>query len=151
MHVRSRRFFGTSRMKGQITTMSKALATKNVAALLIGVGLVLAFTFSFASTAKADVISDLQAQVQALLAQITALQGVSSTTTSGAGCYTFTRNQTTGDTGGEVMWVQTFLNNHGFQVSASGAGSPGNETSYFGAKTRAAVSAFQSANGITPT
>jgi len=49
------------------------------------------------------------------------------------------------------MWIQKFLNGHGAQVSATGAGSPGNETSYFGAKTRAAVSAFQAANGITPT
>ena len=129
--------------------MSKALATKNVAALLIGVGLVLAFSFAFTSTVKADTVSDLQAQVQALLAQITALQG--SATVSGAGCHTFTQNLTVGNSGGEVMWVQQFLNGHGAQVSASGAGSPGNESSYFGAKTRAAVSAFQAANGITPT
>lgn len=49
------------------------------------------------------------------------------------------------------MWVQQFLNGHGNQVSATGAGSPGNESSYFGAKTKAAVAAFQASNGITPT
>lgn len=131
--------------------MSKALATKNVAAVLLGLGLVLAFAFAVATPAKADAVSDLQAQVQALLAQITSLQGGSSTTTTtAAGCYTFTRNQKMGDVGGEVMWVQQFLNNHGAMVAASGAGSKGSETSSFGGKTKAAVMAWQSGNGVTP-
>src|SRR3989344_1041744 len=130
--------------------MSKALATKNVAAILLAVVMVFGFAFSFATPVKAQTIESLNAQIQALLAQITAMDG-SSTTSTGAGCYTFTRNHSLGNSGGEVMWVQQFLNGHGFQVSATGAGSPGNESSYFGAKTRAAVSAFQSANGITPT
>jgi hypothetical protein len=59
---------------------------------------------------------------------------------SGAGCHTFTQNLKKGATGGEVMWVQQFLNGHGFQVSASGAGSPGNETSYFGPATKLQLS-----------
>jgi len=128
--------------------MSKALATKNVAAILLSVVMVLGFAFSFAAPAKAQSVSDLQTQIAALLAQINALQGSS---TTGAGCHTFTRSHWQGTSGGEVMWIQQFLNGHGAQVSATGAGSPGNETSYFGAKTRAAVSAFQAANGITPT
>ena len=64
-------------------TMSKALATKNVAAVLLGLALVFGFAFAFATPAKADVISDLQAQIQSLLAQISALQ-TSSTTGGGA-------------------------------------------------------------------
>jgi hypothetical protein len=132
--------------------MSKALATKNVAAVLLGVALVFGFAFAFAVPAKADTISDLQTQIQSLLAQIAALQGSSTTTTtSSTSCQTFTQNLTVGSSGGEVMSVQKFLNAHGAQVAASGAGSPGNETSYFGALTQAAVSAFQTANGITPT
>lgn len=134
--------------------MSKALATKNVATVLVAVALVLGFAFAFATPAKADTLSDLQAQVQALLAQIAALQGgSSSSSSSGAGCYTFTQNLKAGSTGGEVMWVQKFLNSHGFQVSASGAGSPGNETSTFGPATKAAVIKFQNANAadiLTP-
>ena len=130
--------------------MSKALATKNVAAILLAVVMVFGFAFSFATPAKADVLSDLQAQISSLLAQIAALQGGSSSTVGGS-CTTFTQNLTVGSTGGEVMAVQKFLNSHGAVISATGAGSPGNESSYFGAKTKAAVSKFQVANGISPT
>ena len=137
--------FGMQRSK---LTMSKSLATKNVAAILVAVALVFGFAFSFARPAKADSVSDLQAQVQALLAQISALQGSSSTTMS-AGCHTFTQNLRIGANGGEVMWVQQFLNGHGATIAASGAGSPGNETSHFGALTKAAVVKFQNANAAT--
>src|SRR3989338_1105258 len=130
--------------------MSKSLATHKVEAVLIGLGLVLAFSFSFATTAKADALSDLQAQVNTLLAQIAALQAASAGT-SGAACFTFTTSATVGSTGSEVMEIQQFLNGHGAQVAASGAGSPGNETAYFGALTRAAVTKFQVTNGISPT
>ncbi len=125
--------------------MSKALATKNVAAVALALAMVFGFAFAFATPVKADTMTDLQAQVQALLAQIAALQGGSSMST-GAGCHTFTQNLKPGSSGGEVMWVQQFLNGHGFQVSASGAGSPGNETSTFGPATKAAVIKFQNAN-----
>ena len=129
--------------------MSKALATKNVAAVLLAVVMVFGFAFSFATPAKADTVTDLQAQIQALLAQISSLQGSTSATT-GAGCHTFTRNHSMGNSGGEVMWIQQFLNGHGYQVAASGAGSPGNESAYFGAKTKAAIAAWQAAAGISP-
>src|SRR3989338_9799987 len=95
--------------KGQIKTMSKALATKNVATVLVAVAMVFGFAFAFATPAKADVISDLQAQIQSLLAQISALQGSS----SGGSCNTFTRSHQQGDSGGEVMWIQQFLNSNG--------------------------------------
>jgi len=134
--------------------MSKALATKNVAAIALGLGLVLALSFAFAVPAKADTLSDLQAQIQTLLAQIAALQGgTASQQTGGASCgTTFTRNHQQGDTGGEVMAIQKFLNSvDGTQVATAGAGSPGNETSYFGGLTRAAVSKFQQKYGISPT
>ncbi|MBI4079658.1 peptidoglycan-binding protein, partial [Candidatus Kaiserbacteria bacterium] len=130
--------------------MSKSLATKNVAAVALGLALIVTFTFALATPAKAQTIADLQAQIQALLAQIAALQGGGSVS-AGAGCYTFTRNHSMGESGGEVMWIQKFLNAHGALVASVGAGSPGNETSYFGARTKAAVSAFQAANGISPT
>ncbi len=126
--------------------MVKALATKNVVAVLTAVALMVGISFAFAAPVKADTVSTLQAQVAALLAQIQSLQGSTTTTTStSAGCYTFTQNLSKGKSGGQVLWLQKFLNNHGFTVAATGAGSPGNESSYFGAATKAAVIAFQNA------
>ena len=62
----------------------------------------------------------------------------------------FTRDLEVGGTGDDVLALQQFLNANGFQVSDSGPGSPGNETSTFGGLTRAALAKFQAANGITP-
>lgn len=88
---------------------------------LVAFGAVLAVSFAFAASAQAQTSCN------------------------------FTRSLTVGSTGAEVMSVQQFLNANGAQVSATGAGSPGNESSYFGAKTKAAVAKFQAANGISPT
>jgi hypothetical protein len=142
-----------ARVKGQTQNMSKALATKNVAAVLLAVALVFGFAFSFAAPVKAQSIADLQAQIQALLAQIQALQGGSS---SGGACvsFTFTTNFRQGQSGAEVMQIQKFLNTMAdTRVAASGAGSPGNETSFFGPATAAAVRKFQekyAADILTP-
>src|SRR3989344_4643506 len=133
----------------KVNSQTMSLATKHVATVLVGSVLVLALSFAFVTPAKADLLSDLQAQVQALLAQITALGGGSSTT-AGAGCYAFTTTHQQGQSGGEIMWIQKFLNSHGAQVAASGAGSPGNETSYYGALTKAGVAKWQAANGVAP-
>ena len=139
--------------KVKILNMSKALATKNVAAVLLAVAMVFSFAFAFATPAKADATSDLQAQVTALLAQIQALQG---TTSSNAACvnFTFTSNLAKGKTSAEVMQIQKFLNQWAdTTVSTSGAGSKGNETSYFGAATKSAVIKFQNkyaADILTP-
>lgn len=133
--------------------MSKALATKNVAAVLLSVAMVVTFAFAFATPVKAQSMADLQAQINALLAQIAALQG-STGSTGGASCATFTQNLRQGSTGGEVMAVQKFLNSSAdTRVAATGAGSPGNETSTFGPATKAAVIKFQNkyaADILTP-
>ena len=56
----------------------------------------------------------------------------------------FSRSLSSGDTGLDVKDLQIALNNiPGIQVSAFGPGSPNNETDFFGAKTRQAVTAFQ--------
>jgi len=62
----------------------------------------------------------------------------------------FTRSLTVGARGNDVKALQVYLNSKGFTVSTTGAGSPGNETSYFGPATRSALSRFQSANNISP-
>jgi hypothetical protein len=56
---------------------------------------------------------------------------------------TFNRSLTLGSTGTDVKNLQIFLNAHDFTISTSGAGSPGNETDFFGPATKRAVIAFQ--------
>src|SRR3989344_6830330 len=99
-----------------------------------------------------DQINSLLAMIAQLQAQIAAVQaGTVGTGTGTTLTCNFTANLTVGSTGNQVKALQQFLNAKGFTVSASGAGSAGNETSYFGPATRAAVARFQVANGIAPT
>lgn len=57
--------------------------------------------------------------------------------------FVFTRNLTVGSTGEDVHELQRFLNSRGFVVALSGPGSSGNESSYFGRLTKAALIKFQ--------
>lgn len=63
----------------------------------------------------------------------------------------FQRNLMYGMWGDDVYQLQKFLNKNSFILASSGAGSPSNETRFFGPLTRSAVSAFQSVNNIVPT
>lgn len=55
-----------------------------------------------------------------------------------------------GMTDPDVLDLQRYLNSHGSPVAATGAGSSGNETNYFGPATKAAVIHWQTVNGISP-
>lgn len=93
-----------------------------------------------APQARAATLEELQAQVQALIAQLAALKGDTSTTGS---CGLFTTDLTLGQSGVQVTELQRFLISRGHVI-------PAGATGYFGAQTQTAVAAFQRAQGIVP-
>ncbi len=62
----------------------------------------------------------------------------------------FTRDLSEGSTGTDVMNLQKFLNMKGYAVATTGPGSTGQESTYFGALTTAALARYQAAVGISP-
>lgn len=64
----------------------------------------------------------------------------------GASAYQFSEDLKLGSIGDEVQALQQFLNLKGFKLADDGAGSPGQETNYFGPRTQAALIAYQEAN-----
>lgn len=93
-------------------------------------------------------IAALQAQIAALTAQLNALMQQAGQAPSTA-C-NFTRNLYLGVVGEDVKCLQQYLNSTQYKVATSGAGSPGNETTYYGLKTKAAVASWQAGNGVSP-
>ncbi|MGM0629469.1 MAG: peptidoglycan-binding protein, partial [Patescibacteria group bacterium] len=77
-----------------------------------------------------------------------ALTGENTATTSHK---TFSRDLSVGSTGPEVKRLQEWLNKNGYTVARSGSGSTGNESTYYGERTKQAVAAYQAVNGISPT
>jgi len=65
--------------------------------------------------------------------------------------FAFTQNEQLRDQGPDILALQEFLNAHSFPVSATGPGSPGEETDFFGVKTYQALVKFQAANDLPPT
>lgn len=131
--------------------MSKSIKSLFAGVLMASMVLTLAPAPAAAQTSQ-DQINSLLAMIAQLQAQIAALQGGTVGTGTGTTLTcNFTANLTVGSTGNQVRALQQFLNAKGFTVAASGAGSVGNETTYFGPATRAAVARFQVANGISPT
>jgi hypothetical protein len=103
--------------------------------------------------ASAQTAAELTAQINSLLALIQQLQGQIATlqgggTVSGGTSVAcnFTRNLTMGSKGDDVKCLQQYLNAAGYQVAASGPGSPGSETTYFGSLTKSAAIKWQDAN-----
>lgn len=99
-----------------------------------------------AASADHTPIHTLEQKIQQLTAELAALTG-GSTGGTAVSC-TFTKPLGPGSTGEEVRCLQKYLNANNFQVSATGAGSPGSESAYYGSKTQAAVKKWQDANNI---
>ena len=118
------------------------------------IALVTIVSVSGIAPAVAQTPAELQAQINTLMAQITALQAQlavgAPATPAPVAVFNFTRNLTVGSTGEDVKALQQFLNAQGFAVAATGAGSAGNESTAFGPRTQAALARFQGANNISP-
>ncbi len=99
----------------------------------------------------AHTIEQLSVQIAALQAQLVALSGAPATPAAGgAAKCAFTRALSRGVRGDDVKCLQMYLNSAGYIVAASGPGSPGNETTYYGGLTVAAVAKWQAAMGVSP-
>ena len=120
-----------------MTTTNNTIA--KFAAVVAMLGLVASSAFAFAPAAKAQSSTDLQAQINALLAQIAALQGNTGTSAS----VSFATDLTIGSTGSDVTALQNWLISKGFTIAAGATG-------YFGAQTASALGAYQASVGISP-
>lgn len=122
--------------------------TARVLVFAVALGMTLSMGASVAGAQTS--IDDLLSQIADLQAQLAGLQGGSG---SSVCPYTWTRDLSVGATGADVQQLQSFLNDNGQTVAASGAGSQGAETTYYGPLTASAVSAFQvayAAQVLTP-
>ena len=92
-------------------------------------------------------IAALQTQINDLLAQVATLGGTPITGGGVTGIpagFTFEQNLAQGMSNQDVMYLQIFLNSDSdTQLASSGAGSPGNETQYFGPITHAGAVKYQ--------
>ncbi|MBU4116104.1 peptidoglycan-binding protein [Patescibacteria group bacterium] len=98
-----------------------------------------------ATPVQAQTIEELTAQIQSLLATITALQAQLTAMQGGtpATACAFTKDLTVGSKGDDVICLQTYLQGTGHFTFTGAKG-------YFGPITKAAVSAWQTANGVSP-
>lgn len=117
------------------TTASTNAISSNASLTEMQIGAIISLLQSFG--ADQSVIDNISASLRG---------GSASAGSSGV----FTRDLQSGDMGDDVKALQIYLNTHGFILTDTGPGSPGQETVKFGAFTRIALGKFQAANGITP-
>jgi len=102
-----------------------------------------AVTGSISTNVGAQTVSDLQAQIDALLAQLSAVATTGTTTTATG--YSFVSDLTIGSTGPAVVELQTALELQGTLVMPAGV-----SRGYFGPLTQAALGMYQASVGISP-
>jgi len=124
--------------------MSKTLKKASVIGVSVATAVWLSGAALFVPVAHGQTVAELQAQINALLAQITALQSQLATAGGSSAACSFTRDLTDGVSGADVTCLQNYLTGTGHFSFAGGA------TGYFGSVTKAAVAAWQAANGVSP-
>ena len=147
--------------------MSITQSSTRLVALVAGVAVALSLFAGAFAAAPAQAAALTQSQISAIVsllqsfgadaqtvANVTAsLNGQATTgtgTTTGGACPALSRSLQSGSTGADVLALQKFLNGSAAtQVSVSGAGSPGLETTFFGPATMAAVEKFQTLNNVS--
>jgi peptidoglycan hydrolase-like protein with peptidoglycan-binding domain len=106
----------------------------------LAVGATVAFG-AFVPMAGAVTVADLQAQINALMAQLASLQGGSTAVAT-----TFTQDLTVGSTGAQVSALQQVLVSNGYLTMPAGVA-----MGYFGSLTKSAVMKWQAASGLPST
>lgn len=110
------------------------------------VGLATAVMMMGPAVVSAATVEELTAQINSLLAQVQALQAAQgSSTVSATAKHVFSANLTVGSKGDDVTALQTFLVSGGYLVMPVGV-----SMGHFGNLTKAAVTKWQAASGISP-
>jgi hypothetical protein len=126
--------------------------TRKIAAVVLTFALALSMgvTVGFAEESTNEELQEQITELQALIASLQAQLAGTPTTPTGtaptacAGVTAFSANLSLGSTGNDVKCLQAMLNmDPATQVAASGVGSAGQESTYFGQLTKAAVVKFQ--------
>lgn len=122
-------------IKSRVVTVITTVALSGVAAVVP--------LAAVADHSTAHTIEQLTAQIVALQAQLAALSAGQAAVPAAGKC-SFTRALTVGVRGDDVKCLQQYLTGTGHYSYSGGA------TGFFGGITRAAVAAWQAANGVSP-
>jgi hypothetical protein len=94
------------------------------------------------SPVVASTTTDIYALIKSLLAEVAELER-KLRIARGTSAVPFSRTLREGMEGEDVRELQKYLNSHGYLIAKIGDGSPGNETTYFGRATKAALVRLQ--------